>query len=208
MEEHIDVLLSSLRTWSDKLENPQEEKVKKMIEEYFLFTPPDSFIRLMAALPPGYGLTIGYELQFMESLDDIFQTMSYTECFYEFYTLTHLVPLLNHGDGRIYDLYDCETGCILQFNILDPPSEWIVLAKSFDQVLVEYFEALQRFKLQIPLPDSIYQKEQSNESFQTLHSLFPDRGIELDSILPRPLVLVGRKPNAQPSSGTDGCCTH
>ena len=194
--EAIDKLLELLERWIEKNETHQEEekevkrdeeemkKTKEIEEEeesldeiiqYWIslgFSPPpsDSFLSLLSLLN-GNELGLGYDLQFIDSLDEMERSLSYTECFDEFYTLSRLIPLLNHGDGRIFDLYDCQTGAIIQFNIMDSPSNWIVLSPSFEKIVLNFHQILKDYKEGISLPQSIYLTRDDNDeesSFELL----------------------------------------
>jgi ankyrin repeat protein len=192
-------LLDSLRKWieEEEISNPHQEEIKQDWIQFFSFSPPNSFLSLLSKLPPDYGLSIGYELQFIEHRDAMRRSFCYSECFQEFYRLTELIPILDYGSGRNFDLYDCKTGAIIQFNVIDSPLEWIVLADSFEEVVKHFYQILQNAKKQkIPLPDSIYSSFHGNDesSFKSLLERFPDRANELNEILPRPLVLRTHQP--------------
>jgi ankyrin repeat protein len=191
-------LLDSLQQWiAEDTVNPREEEIKQDWLQFLSFTPPKSFLSLLSKLSPDYGLSIGYELQYIDSKDAMRRSFCYNQCFQEFYRLTELIPILDHGSGRNFDLYDCQTGAIIQFSIIDSPLEWIVLAKSFDEVTKHFYQILQRAQQQnMPLPNSIYSSNNGNDqnSFKSLLETFPGRAHELNEILPRPLVLRTHQP--------------
>lgn len=189
----IQIELDCLQRWIDLVEEDGEEEMKNRWMNVFSFTPPESFLRLLTVMPPDFGFSIGYHFQFIDPCENMVSTFCYTESFQEFYSLTELIPILDHGSGRNYDLYDCKTGAIIQFNIIDSPSEWIVLATSFDEVAMEYYRILKRIQEDnTPPPNSIYEAE--GKEFKTLLEVFPDRARELDGILPNPLVLRTHQP--------------
>jgi ankyrin repeat protein len=161
--------------------------VRDQLEEALQFTPPTSFVNAIAPVAAiGLGLSVDYDLTFIDCIDEILSSILYSDCFQEFYCVTRMIPILNHGDGRHFDLYDSKTDSIIQFNVIDPPSEWIVLNGSFIDAVNNFHGVITQFASNgTPLPPSLY----SSSNAQTLQQLFPDRAAELDGILPSPLVL-------------------
>lgn len=151
------------------------------------FTPPDLLVQTLGPLSAlQLGLCIGYDSMLIENLDSMLENIAYTECFPEFYQCSKLIPLLGHGDGRHFDLLDTVTGAIVQFNVMDPPSEWLVLSTSFEQSVDKFYKALAAaVTIGTPLPSTVY----SEDGPGTISDLYPDRATELDDILPDPLVL-------------------
>lgn len=189
----IEIQLNCLQRWIDKIDVPEDEQIKQQWVNFFTFTPPDSFLRLVTVMPPEFGFSLGYQFQFIEPRECMMRTFCYTECFREFYASSELIPILDHGSGRNYDLYDCKTGAVIQFNVIDSPSEWIVLAPSFDETALEYYHILRRINDEDTAPpESIYDSD--GKEFKTLLEVFPDRARELDGILPEPLVLRTHQP--------------
>lgn len=206
-DEVLTSLLFSLQQWIAEEQKTngyprrtlREEEMARDWVEFLSFTPPESFLNLLLKLSHPYGLSIGYEFQYMDPIDAIRRSFCYNKSFEEFYSLTEMIPILDYGSGRNFDLYDCKTGAIIQFNVIDSPLEWIVLSKSFNDTTKHCYEILQQAKQQLPLPKSIYSSSAAaggdegngNEenSFQTLLEIFPDRAHELNEILPNPLVL-------------------
>lgn len=108
--------------------------------------------------------------------------------------MTNLIPILDHGDGRHVDILDCTNGSIIQYNVMESPSNWLVLAtKFYKDIVSDFYEVIMKHKdNKEPLPESVYDVHLSRtgmEEFQTLEEVFPDRAKELDDILPSPLVL-------------------
>lgn len=206
INERINNLLNILEKWiemkdifnkqelfeQELQQNEDDKEIFEKVKEYWKrlgFHPSNSFLYLMFVLD-GDELGLQYEFQFIESLKEMERTINYTECFAEFYSENNIIPLLNHGDGRIYDLYDCQTNSIIQFNIIDSPSEWIVLADSFDDIVVNFYEILKSYQQGISLPQSVYNfNNQESQTFEILQKKLPNRSIELEAILPDPFHL-------------------
>lgn len=163
------------------------DDVRYLFWEALDFVVPSNFVLAIApVLAEGISLSVDYDLTFMDCIEEMISSIKYTTCFQEFYSMTKMIPILNHGDGRIFDLYDTATESIIQFNVMDPPSEWIVLNSSFVESVNNFRDLVSRLVTDgMPLPHSLY----GSDHFQTVKELFPARAVELDNILPNPLVL-------------------